>query len=602
MQKARPRKPSTSVVTPSTVEKAFDGAPSNLTQMVNDNTVEETGDSPAPKSCCGGLAPSSNGSREGSATPSARQNSHGPTTPASQPTAPEFKPPLPLGMFGIGGYRAEDTIGWNHAYPDVTNLPFEVNGVARHLSSPDNHTATMVPHSQDRVSATPGPSHSYTNGSTERHHAPIANGAQANGVHHSYNLPQHNLYAYQPVISQHVSPTTTRAQPTQSFVGLNMEPTFPFVQQGHQSYTAASDAASFVGMTAIPEHECNCGPGCRCFACPVHPQNSSTTDFVKFHHDLMAFEEPAGLSQMNQNASWNFEDPMYSTSGMRNTRLFNSIPPQGTPTQELENFHLRQGDIPNGGNVTVTHGRSDSSTASPQVNHTTPRATPVSTFNVHTGILAAQYDHDSPQSSEETPTLSPSSFFMQSYTLPGCDDNTGTCHCGEGCQCVGCLTHSGHQETTPVTNSYCNFNIAAMRSEHGADCACPPNIPMHTQSIVQSPTPSSFQGTPASGAMTPATSSASSPTSHHGPIYSGIHGPTCNCPGGSVVEARAHVQAHAQLHGQNCCCPDGQMYAHAQAVAEARIHEQLHGAGCACPGVGSSRPTGWMGNGMNGIG
>jgi hypothetical protein len=45
---------------------------------------------------------------------------------------------------------------------------------------------------------------------------------------------------------------------------------------------------------------------------------------------------------------------------------------------------------------------------------------------------------------EETPTLSPSSYFWNEMVLPGCNDATGTCQCGDGCECVGCLTHGGH--------------------------------------------------------------------------------------------------------------------------------------------------------------
>ena len=52
---------------------------------------------------------------------------------------------------------------------------------------------------------------------------------------------------------------------------------------------------------------------------------------------------------------------------------------------------------------------------------------------------------DSPQEGrEEDAQLSPSSYFWQEMVLPGCDDATGTCQCGEGCECVGCLTHGGH--------------------------------------------------------------------------------------------------------------------------------------------------------------
>lgn len=45
---------------------------------------------------------------------------------------------------------------------------------------------------------------------------------------------------------------------------------------------------------------------------------------------------------------------------------------------------------------------------------------------------------------EGTPTLSPSSYFWNEMTLPGCSDATGTCQCGDGCACVGCITHGGH--------------------------------------------------------------------------------------------------------------------------------------------------------------
>jgi hypothetical protein len=45
---------------------------------------------------------------------------------------------------------------------------------------------------------------------------------------------------------------------------------------------------------------------------------------------------------------------------------------------------------------------------------------------------------------EDTVTLSPSSYFWNEMTLPSCSDASGTCQCGDGCACVGCLTHGGH--------------------------------------------------------------------------------------------------------------------------------------------------------------
>jgi hypothetical protein len=67
-------------------------------------------------------------------------------------------------------------------------------------------------------------------------------------------------------------------------------------------------------------------------------------------------------------------------------------------------------------------------------------------------MLASQFDADSPRD-DDASTLSPSSFLLQQFTVPGCDDITGTCQCGEGCDCPGCLTHSGHGLTEPQSDS-----------------------------------------------------------------------------------------------------------------------------------------------------
>ncbi|KAI4906256.1 hypothetical protein J4E90_010729 [Alternaria incomplexa] len=59
---------------------------------------------------------------------------------------------------------------------------------------------------------------------------------------------------------------------------------------------------------------------------------------------------------------------------------------------------------------------------------------------------------------EDTVTLSPSSYFWNEMTLPSCSDASGTCQCGDGCACVGCLTHGGHtgeplEDPTPTTTA-----------------------------------------------------------------------------------------------------------------------------------------------------
>lgn len=51
---------------------------------------------------------------------------------------------------------------------------------------------------------------------------------------------------------------------------------------------------------------------------------------------------------------------------------------------------------------------------------------------------------DQGQSTNDDSILSPTSFLLNQFVLSGCSDATGTCQCGDGCICEGCLTHGGH--------------------------------------------------------------------------------------------------------------------------------------------------------------
>ena len=48
--------------------------------------------------------------------------------------------------------------------------------------------------------------------------------------------------------------------------------------------------------------------------------------------------------------------------------------------------------------------------------------------------------------------ISPTAYFHVDYPIGGCTEENG-CLCGEGCTCVGCLTHGGHDgvELAPFT-------------------------------------------------------------------------------------------------------------------------------------------------------
>ncbi|KAI2480720.1 hypothetical protein Ptr902_07745 [Pyrenophora tritici-repentis] len=90
------------------------------------------------------------------------------------------------------------------------------------------------------------------------------------------------------------------------------------------------------------------------------------------------------------------------------------------------------------------------------------------TTPLKTEEIAGSPAADSPADSkdEETSTLSPSTYFWNQVTLPGCSDASGTCQCGDGCACVGCLTHGGHtgeqleDMTAPEHNTFPDFGPA----------------------------------------------------------------------------------------------------------------------------------------------
>ncbi|PVH94419.1 hypothetical protein DM02DRAFT_661077 [Periconia macrospinosa] len=93
---------------------------------------------------------------------------------------------------------------------------------------------------------------------------------------------------------------------------------------------------------------------------------------------------------------------------------------------------------------------STSTTATPTTALKTEPALQSPTFATSNSPLAITTDspgkdsNSTPDDSASGPTLSPSSYFWNEVVLPGCSDATGTCQCGDGCDCVGCLTHGGH--------------------------------------------------------------------------------------------------------------------------------------------------------------
>ncbi|EKG20808.1 hypothetical protein MPH_01892 [Macrophomina phaseolina MS6] len=234
------------------------------------------------------------------------------------------------------------------------------------------------------------------------------------------------------------------------------------------------------GYSSVPDfqHNCTCGDACACLGCAVHPRNETT---VRYLQDVTTFmiHDPfyAGPSSPSYDNGQVQYQPSFHVSGPANSGTGNHAwqgPKLGRPFQQRSTFkHPGAPYTQEINGVSMWQSSNGPSTGSV---HTTP-TTELSQYSLQgppndhavtqdgkQDFEGGQLSYQQPSSYDssmrnahfstpdpapstataETPTLSPSSFFWQQVELPGCDDPSGACRCGDGCQCVGCLTHGGH--------------------------------------------------------------------------------------------------------------------------------------------------------------
>lgn len=200
-----------------------------------------------------------------------------------------------------------------------------------------------------------------------------------------------------------------------------------------------------------PEHNCHCGESCSCFGCAAHPNNATMMEYIR----LMAqFQYTGGFGTM--------PPPLYDMPTYPHHPGFGAEanPPINfnmnsfstpTPTQMSFNANISMNSVssPTGIGANAWQKPNNPATSmhafEPSGYLTTTPTTEVP-LSLKTEEPAATPSSDSPSDGKDgdTPTLSPSSYFWNEMVLPGCNDATGTCQCGDGCECVGCLTHGGH--------------------------------------------------------------------------------------------------------------------------------------------------------------
>ncbi|KAF1918365.1 hypothetical protein BDU57DRAFT_196521 [Ampelomyces quisqualis] len=222
------------------------------------------------------------------------------------------------------------------------------------------------------------------------------------------------------------------------------------IMNGHMSPPIARPP---IGQHA-PEHNCHCGESCSCFGCAAHPNNATMMEYIR----LMAqFQYTGGFGAVPPPL---YDMPTYPHhpgfgAEAHPPMSFSSINTFSTPTQmSFNNSNMHLGSIPSTRMTSSTAWSQAptviSSLAGPHffepsdcVESTPITEVPLSS-KTEEPVATPIADSPSDGKDEETPTLSPSSYFWNQMVLPNCSDDTGTCQCGDGCECVGCLTHGGH--------------------------------------------------------------------------------------------------------------------------------------------------------------
>lgn len=465
VQKLKARKPS---VTPGNLQKVIDNDPTVLSAP----NFEPTPSAPSETSSNGPSISSSTSSTPRT-HPIDSRDARSTVTPLSMRSTQDDRRPgsrgLQLGMMGVGGYGASsDVIGWSGEWPDLYGR--QQGGPPQSQASESSSSCCSPPRQRP------------------------SNIQQQAGQSSCCNPQQ---------IGLPFDADSSAVNPFAPFSDMPMDrstlPDAGFSDQLNAHFASHIHDAGQLS-NGFDRHQCHCGDSCACIGCAMHPQNRTTIEYVRYHNELAmrAQQEQSRLSmptypphtipytlnfmgQMNgipvpynvhqshlqpRFSPMHTPDPAYAMAYSGSAPWAFTHPashPHHTPSAELENFHLYsvpgfgQGEGTNGGNhnhqTFQTPPQPKSRPPQPKLKLSdkqwsttqTPADAEVNIPEIHRAVAEA----DSPEDDESTSTLSPSSFLPLSVTLDGCDE--GACHCGDGCECPGCLVHRGHDEPGDTT-------------------------------------------------------------------------------------------------------------------------------------------------------
>lgn len=491
-------KRSNSNVTPSIVQMAMTGDPSVLAQHANPLDISSQTTS-EPSSNVPSLVSSSSSTPQISAVdrgPPVRTDSMQSTGfPA---TTGEDKPHLQLGMMGIGGYRtSSDIVGWSNAWPDVhAPLPQDqpegetISDCCRPAVIPEESVISLPPPS----CCAPRPADSYD---SVRH----AHQDALQVDHGQAVVPTSTNGLGSPHMNFSVNFVDAFSPPEGRYGQFTIDPAFDFFSQYESRHGCSTNGQISSHINGGGEqHDCHCGDGCMCLGCSQHPGNKTTQDYARYHNELASrgynTQQPGMVSMpvyfqssyptrpspyalpINPGAVPNlqqhqfppsFQSPYNHTQGYG---MPQGLPQQmgapiqtSAPTNAMPPFNFQSPMAPStpAPNSSFQSQTKFQTPSRPTYQDRSETQRPLTALNsVAEPTLAnptcpdgeSATTHESPSTDQEdnASTLSPSSFYVQHFQIPGCDDVTGTCHCGDGCTCVGCLVHSGHRGESGVLN------------------------------------------------------------------------------------------------------------------------------------------------------
>ncbi|PSN65852.1 hypothetical protein BS50DRAFT_399130 [Corynespora cassiicola Philippines] len=215
------------------------------------------------------------------------------------------------------------------------------------------------------------------------------------------------------------------------------------------------------------DHNCHCGDSCSCFGCAAHPNNATMTEYIRLMHHYMSTGGFGAFPPPTYDVPAYPHQPGFGAEANQGMAFHNSQAPTQFPPLGQMPFQaqINTMTVPNTP-VNVSSPWQQTTIQTPTASNpqyfmgNTMSEAPITLKTEEGASSPAFIDSPSENKDEETPTLSPSAYLWQELVLPGCNDATGTCQCGDGCECVGCLTHGGHDGIPfegPAQETYTGF-------------------------------------------------------------------------------------------------------------------------------------------------